>query len=124
MICIKYKPKLILDFNINKPEVDSPYDNHRNIFGPTPTAETEIFPGLNIQAHTKIGRFPPRTNSLLNVDKNERYNIHKDEIEQFCTTGFDCGNGVCLSSVKVKNPNALKRSCTNCICNSKIQLLF
>lgn len=91
----------ILDFNTNKPIVDSPYDNHRNNFGPSPTAEAETLPDFNIQAHTKNGRFPPRTNSLLNDDQNEKFNRNKDEIEQFCTTGFDCGNGICLSSEKV-----------------------
>lgn len=87
----------LLDAKTNKPNVDLSYDNDRNIFGPTPTPETETLPG-NIQTHTKIGRFPQITNLLLNGGQNK----HSVEIEQFCTTGFDCGNGVCLSSEKVR----------------------
>lgn len=92
----------ILDFGTHNPRVDKPY------YSPTPTPDTETLPELNIQAQTKSGRFPPRTNSLLNDGESKKYNnqltYHRAEIELFCTTGFDCGNGVCLSSVKVGKP--------------------
>lgn len=85
------------------------YNNNRNSFAPTPTPETETLPDFNIQANTKTGRNPHRANSLLNDDENSKNNrinqpsYRRELIELFCTTGFDCGNGVCLSSEKVSN---------------------
>ncbi|KAJ6627325.1 Neurotrypsin [Pseudolycoriella hygida] len=68
-----------------------------------PTPETETVREFNRQSQTKSGRFSPRTNLLVTDNYNNEFKIRQErgDIEVFCTTGFDCGNGVCLSSQKV-----------------------
>lgn len=86
----------LLDFDTKRPS---------RTFVPTPTPDTETLHGFNLP--TKTARFPPRPNSLLNNDQDNKYNgqnrlsYNSEVVELFCTTGFDCGNGVCLSSEKV-----------------------
>lgn len=92
---------------ISLSDFDTKYQN-QNTFVPTPTPDIETLPDYNHQASTKIGRLPPRANSLLNNEQNKKFNSQNqlsyngEVIELFCSTGFDCGNGVCLSSEKVK----------------------